>query len=223
MVETGSIRVILADDHEVVRAGIREFLERAPDIEVVAEASDGTAAQELILRYRPDVAVLDIQMPGVTGIEVARWARDHAPEVGVLILTAFDDYPYVRAVTKAGAAGYVLKTASHEDLVRAVREVAAGRPVLDLTIMRQLASRILGTDGGPVYERPTDRELEVLTLAGRGLTNRAIGRALGISERTVQGHLIQACQKLQASGRTAAVMRAVALGLLPADLAAGAP
>src|SRR4030042_4544020 len=111
-----SIRVLLADDHAIVRAGIRQFLERAGDIQVVAEADDGEMAQNLILQYQPDVAVLDIQMPKISGIDVTRWVRANYPKVGVLILTAYDDDPYVLAVLKAGANGYVLKTASPADL-----------------------------------------------------------------------------------------------------------
>src|SRR5512139_885764 len=106
------IRVLLADDHAIVRAGIRQFLERAGDIQVVAEADDGEMAKEMIQQKQPDVAVLDIQMPKATGIEVTRWVRANLPGMGVLVLTAFDDDPYVLAVLQAGANGYVLKTAS---------------------------------------------------------------------------------------------------------------
>ena len=121
--KTGPIRVLLADDHAIVRAGIRQFLERAGDIQVVAEADDGEMAKNLIQQKQPDVAVLDIQMPKSSGIEVTRWVRSNMPGVGVLILTAFDDDPYVLAVLQAGANGYVLKTASPADLIKAVRDV----------------------------------------------------------------------------------------------------
>src|SRR5688572_12986328 len=114
------IRVILADDHNIVRAGIRQLLESSKDIQVIAEAGDGEEAQVLIQNHKPDVAVLDIQMPRASGIEVTRWVRLHVPEVGVLILTAYDDEPYVMAVLQAGANGYVLKTAKTEELVQAV-------------------------------------------------------------------------------------------------------
>jgi DNA-binding NarL/FixJ family response regulator len=117
------IRVLLADDHAVVRAGIRQFLEHAGDIQVVAEAGDGDAARALIAQHRPEVAVLDIQMPKASGIEVTRWLRTTYRDVGVLVLTAYDDDPYVLAVLQAGANGYVLKTAAPHEIIRAVRDV----------------------------------------------------------------------------------------------------
>ena len=125
------IRTILADDHAVVRAGIRQFLEHAPDISVVAEADDGDMARTLIARHKPDVAVLDIQMPHASGIEVTRWIRANYRDIGVLVLTAYDDDPYVMAVLQAGANGYVLKTASPAEIVQAVRDVNEGKSALD--------------------------------------------------------------------------------------------
>ncbi len=214
------IRVLLADDHAVVRAGIRQFLEQADDIIVVAEADDGEMARELITQHKPDVAVLDIQMPKVTGIEVTRWVRANHREVGVLILTAYDDDPYVMAVLQAGANGYVLKTASPVNILQAVRDVHEGKSALDPAItarlMNQIASRT-GMDQTPV-EKLTERELEVLALAAKGYTNKAIGVQLAISDRTVQGHLAKTYQKLDANSRTEAVMKAVAQGLIPAEI-----
>lgn len=216
------IRILLADDHAVVRAGIRQFLESAPDLTVVAEADDGEAARALLLQHRPDVAVLDIQMPKATGIEVTRWVRAEKLPVGVLMLTAYDDEPYVMAVLQAGANGYVLKTASPEEIVHAVREVHEGKTVLDPSIAGQLLSRFTQRTAHPEnrdFEPLTDREAEVLTLAGRGFTNKAIAVQLTISDRTVQGHLARIFVKLQAASRTEAVMRAVSLGLITIDLA----
>ncbi len=220
------IRILLADDHAVVRAGIRQFLERAADLQVIAEADDGEMAQTLIEQYHPDVAVLDIQMPKVTGIEVTRWVRAHHPQIGVLILTAYDDDPYVIAVLQAGANGYVLKTASPDEIVQAVREVHEGKSALDPTIARKLVSQFTARMGlsphpnAQDYEPLTDREAEVLTLAARGYTNKAIAVQLNISDRTVQGHLAKIFIKLQAASRTEAVMRAVSLGWISADLSA---
>lgn len=212
------IRVILADDHAVVRAGIRQFLEHAADIEVVAEADDGEIARQLIAQHRPDVAVLDIQMPKASGIEVTRWLRANHRAVGVLVLTAYDDDPYVMAVLQAGANGYVLKTASPAEIVQAVRDVHEGKSALDPIVAQKLMAHIAGRmePASPV-ETPTERELEVLALAAKGYTNKAIGIQLGISDRTVQGHLAKTYQKLQANSRTEAVMRAVSLGLIPAE------
>ncbi len=208
------IHVLLADDHKLVRAGIRQLLEAAGDLEVIAEAGDGAEAQTLIQERKPDVAVLDIQMPKASGIEVTRWVRAHQPEIGVLILTAYDDDPYVMAVLQAGANGYVLKTAAAEDLVQAVRDVNEGKSVLSPSITRKLLTNISHQVEPATVDALTDRELEVLRLAAKGFTNKAIGVQLGISDRTVQGHLAHIFDKLQASSRTEAVMRGVALGLI---------
>lgn len=215
----GSIRVILADDHAVVRAGIRQFLEQAGGIEVIAEAGDGQEAITLIEQQKPDVAVLDIQMPKKSGIEVVRWARGLHLRVGLLVLTAYDDDPYVKAVLQAGANGYVLKTADPRDIIQAVRDVDQGKSVLDAALTHKLMARIAEGHQETPLEELTPRELETLTLTGKGFTNKAIGAQLGISERTVQNHLARIFEKLQAASRTEAVMRAVSLGLIPSSLA----
>lgn len=217
-ISTSPIRVILADDHAVVRAGIRQFMERAGDIQVIAEAEDGEMAKAAIEHHLPDVAVLDIQMPRATGIEVTRWVRANHRTVGVLILTAYDDDPYVLAVLQAGANGYVLKTASPDEIVQAVRDVHAGKSVLTNVIAQKLMSHISGQAQAAPVDPLTDRELEVLALAAKGYTNKAIGVQLGISDRTVQGHLAHIFERLRATSRTEAVMRAVSLGWLSPDL-----
>ena len=203
------ITVLLADDHAVVRAGIRQFLESAADLRVVAEADDGDAARRLIAAHQPDVAVLDVQMPRATGIEVARWARANYPATGILILTAYDDDPYVQAGLSAGANGYVLKTAAPAAIIQAVRDVHEGQQVLDPAIR---ARAVAGGMAG--FEPLSEREIEVLALAARGQTNKAISAQLFISDRTVQGHLAHVYDKLGVNTRTEAVMRAVALGLI---------
>jgi DNA-binding NarL/FixJ family response regulator len=212
---SGRIRVLLADDHRIVRAGIRELLEGAGDLQVVAEASDGGEAQTLIAKHKPDVAVLDIQMPKASGIDVTRWSRANMPEVGILILTAYDDDPYVMAVLQAGANGYVMKTAGADELIQAVRDVYEGKSVLDPHITRKLMANIYHQPEREGLEPLTDREHGVLLLAAKGQTNKAIGVQLGISDRTVQGHLAHIFAKLQAASRTEAVMRAVSLGWIP--------
>jgi DNA-binding NarL/FixJ family response regulator len=207
------IRVLLADDHHMVREGIRQLLETAGDLLVVAEAGDGEEAQALIQQHQPDVAVLDIQMPKASGIEVTRWVRANLPAVGVLILTAYDDDPYVMAVLQAGANGYVLKTAKADELIQSVRDVNEGKSALDPAITRKLMSNLFKQPEKKMVAEPlTDRELEVLRLAAKGFTNKAIGRQLAISDRTVQGHLAHIFDKMQATSRTEAVMRAVSLG-----------
>lgn len=212
------IRTLIADDHIIVRAGIRQFLESAPDIEVVGEAKDGEQAKSLIQSERPDVAVLDIQMPKATGIEVTHWAKANAQGVGILILTAYNDDPYVMAVLQAGANGFVLKTADPDDIIQAVRDVHAGKSVLDPSVTGALMSQIFQrSEPQQPVEQLTEREMEVLHLAAKGFTNKAIGVQLGISDRTVQGHLAHIFDKLQASSRTEAVMRAVSLGWISQD------
>ncbi len=208
------IRVILADDHIVVRAGIRQFLEQNSDIQVVAEATNGQEACKLIEKLQPDVAVLDIQMPLMSGIEVTRWIRTNRLSIGVLVLTAFDDDPYVQAVLQAGANGYVLKTAEPQEIVKGVRDVFNGKSVLDATLTQKLITKLAGKENSSVIEPLTERELQILNLTGKGFTNKAIGVQLNISDRTVQNHLANIFQKLNAESRTEAVMRGVSLGLI---------
>jgi DNA-binding NarL/FixJ family response regulator len=209
------IRIVLADDHAVVRQGFRQFLEEAGDIEVVAEAEDGAEAIQLVESHLPDVAVVDIRMPEVTGVEATRRIKERFPQVRVLVLTAYDDDPYVFALLQAGADGYVLKTASGDELVQAVRTVHTGVPALSpeiaAKVMRQAVS---GRPEGAAeqVESLTTRELDVLRLAARGLTNRAIGHELDISHRTVQGHLANIYGKLMVNSRTEAVTEALRRG-----------
>lgn len=219
-----TIRVLLADDHTVVRAGIRQFLEQAGDIQVIGEASDGAMAVEMIRKLTPDVAVLDIQMPKATGIEVSREIRAHRWPIGVLILTSYDDDPYISAVLKTGANGYVLKTASPDEIINAVRDVFQGKSVLDSEILPKVMAQIANPNPVAFYEPLTDREIEILSLVAKGLTNKVVGIKLKISDRTVQGHIARIFEKLQASSRTEAVMRGVSLGLiqLPEEMQASA-
>ena len=212
---TDTIRVILADDHALVRQGIRRFLEEAEDITVVAEAADGNAALRLVEQHRPDVAVLDIQMPRMSGVEATRQIKANFPEVRVLILTAYDEDPYVLALLQAGANGYLLKSADAEDLLRAVRSVYRGEAVLGPEAAARLMRQIQTAGpraSAPRSEMLTAREIEVLHLAAQGMTNIAIGRQLGISARTVQGHLANIYGKLAVQSRTEAVTEALKRG-----------
>lgn len=218
MTEEERIKVILADDHAVVRSGIRQFLESTNDIQVLDEAENGEIAKVLIQKHHPDVVVLDIQMPKVTGIDVARWIRKNNFNVGVLVLTAYDEDPYVNAVLQAGANGFVLKTASPEEIIKAVKDVHEGKSVLDPAIAHRIMKKLTRGQDDYLYEPITDREHEVLRLVAKGFTNKAIGVQLSISDRTVQGHIAHIFTKLQASSRTEAVMRAVSLGWLPGDI-----
>ncbi len=214
------IRVVLADDHAVVRKGIREFLEDEDDIEVVAEAENGAQAVALAETHHPDVLVLDIQMPEMTGIEAARQIKAVDPRAHILVLTAYDDDPYIFAMLQAGANGYVLKNAPSDELVRAVRAVSRGESALDPAVTAKVMSQIAtGKPAGAqeVIESLTPRELDVLRLAAKGLTNRAIGQNLGISNRTVQGHLANIFGKLNVTTRTEAVLLAMKQGWLTLD------
>ncbi len=205
------IRVLLADDHAVVRKGIRDFLAEDPDIQVTAEAASGDEAWALLARQAPDVAVLDIRMPGLSGIELTRRIKAQYPQVRVLILTAYDDEPYVLALLRAGADGYILKTADSAELIRAVKTVAQGKSVLDSQIAPKLIASLAGTR---TIEPLSERELEVLRGVAKGWTNREIGAALGISDRTVQGHLANIFGKLHVASRTEAVTVALQQGLI---------
>lgn len=209
------IRVILADDHVLVRQGIRQFLEEADDIAVVAEAGDGDEALRLVEQQRPDVAILDVQMPKMTGIEATRRIKEKFPHTRVLVLTAYDEDPYVFALLQAGADGYILKSADADALLEAVRTIHRGEPALSPEVTEKVLRQF--QKGGPAQaagqvEPLTAREIEVLRLAAQGLTNRAIGRALGISDRTVQGHLANIYGKLNVASRTEAVTEALKRG-----------
>ncbi len=215
-----SIRVLLADDHAVVRKGIRDFLQEDPDIIVVAEANNGEDAVRLAGEHAPDVAVLDIQMPRMNGIDATTAIKAQFPRVRVLILTAYEEDPYIFALLRAGADGYVLKNADADDIVRAVKSVAAGGKVLDPAVAGKVMAQM--TTGKPAgaseqVEPLSDRELEVLKLAAQGLTNKAIGQTLQISDRTVQGHLANIYGKLGVQSRTEAVTSALRLGWIVLD------
>lgn len=209
--KTKPIRISLADDHAVVRKGIREFLEEDESLRVVAEASDGEEALKSIARDQPDVAVFDIQMPRLNGLDATRRVKQDYPNVQVLILTAYEDDPYIFAALQAGASGYLLKTSSADELIRAVHAVASGETPLSPSIARKLVQRAAGEIPAQeqVIEPLSERELDVLRLAAQGLGNKQIGSTLGISDRTVQGHLANIYTKLHVSTRTEAVLCAV--------------
>ncbi len=205
-----TIRVVLADDHAVVRKGIREFLEEDTQIRVVGEANDGDEAVALVARERPDVALFDIQMPRLGGLDAARRVSKEFPDVRVMMLTAYEDEPYILAALQAGVSGYMLKTASSVELVHAVRAVAEGEMALSPAIAKKLVQRASGRVTADQASEPlTERELEVLRLVAKGMGNRQIGLELGISDRTVQGHLANIYEKLHVSTRTEAVLAAV--------------
>lgn len=205
------IRVLLAEDHQMVRQATRLFLESA-GVQVVGEAVNGREAVQLARELVPDVVVMDIHMPELTGIEATRRIRHEQDAVRVLVLSAYDDAPYVRALLDAGADGFVLKTDGLQDLLRAIQEVAVGKQAFD----RAMIDRAQNDARLPV-EPLTERELEVLRYVVRGHTNKQIGDVLFISARTVQGHLQNIFQKLGVASRTEAASLALKQGIVPAD------
>lgn len=205
------IRIVLAEDHSLVREGTRHILEQHPDLKVVGEAEDGEQALELVERLKPDVAILDIRMPKLSGIEVVRRMKQHAPNTRALMLTAFDDDDYILALMESGAAGYLLKTARATELVEAVRGVHQGESVLHPLIAAKIArlwSRQRESPEQKAPEQLTQRERGVLELAAKGLRNKAIAEKLNISVRTVEGHFNSILSKLGVSSRLEAVLYA---------------
>jgi DNA-binding NarL/FixJ family response regulator len=217
----GKIKVLIADDHAVVREGTRQILEQEPDLEVVAEAGDGEEATKLAGIHKPDVAIIDVAMPKVDGIAATRQIKTLYPSIAVLILTAYDDDQFVFSLLEAGAAGYLLKSVRGRELVDAVRAVYAGESVLHPAVARKVLNRFVPTPGKPGRQKPlealSERELDVLKLATRGLSNQDIADKLCLSLRTVQAHFSHIFNKLQVSSRTEAVVRALKEGWVTLD------
>lgn len=204
------IRVLVADDHAVVRAGIVSLLEAEDGIEVVGEAVDGEDAVGRALALRPDLVVMDVRMPGLTGDQATARIRERAPEIRVLVLTTYESDASILAAIEAGASGYLLKAAPAEELVAGVRSVAAGEVALSPSIAAQLVTRMRE----PAPAALTPRETEVLRLVAKGLSNREIGERLFLGEATVKTHLLRTFEKLGVSDRTRAVTLAMERGLL---------
>jgi NarL family two-component system response regulator LiaR len=212
-----AITVLLADDHAVVRQGTRELLEREEGIDVVAEASDGKEAVQKAIKKRPDVVVMDFAMPELNGIEATRQIKAVAPGIAILVLTAYDSDQYVFAFLEAGAAGYLLKDIQVDELVDAIRAVHAGESILHPAIARKVINRFAKPEENtytihPVLDQLTERELEVLRLAAKGMSNREIALELTISVRTVQTHLTNVFNKMGVGSRTEAVVHALRKG-----------
>jgi NarL family two-component system response regulator LiaR len=212
------IRILLADDHVLVREGTRQLLEREDDLTVVAEASDGEEAVSMVRAYHPDVALVDIAMPKLNGIGATRQIKSFAPSTAVLVLSAYDDDQYVFALLEAGAAGYLLKNVRGRDLVEAVRSVHSGESVLHPVIARKVIDHFshptTQSSEASEAETLTERELQVLKLASTGMTNKDISDRLCLSIRTVQAHLSAVFSKMGVGSRTEAVVQALRNGWL---------
>jgi DNA-binding NarL/FixJ family response regulator len=207
------MRVLIADDHGIVRSGLRLLLEREPDIEVVGEASDGVEARDLAIRERPDLAILDVRMPRLTGLQATREIREQVPDAAVLILSMHDDERYLFEALKAGASGYVLKRQADEDLLDAVRAVQRGEPFLTPDAQRTLIRDVLER-GTEQADELTPREQEVVKLVAEAHTNREIAEILHLSEKTVESHRANAMRKLGMRDRVELVRYAIRRGLI---------
>jgi DNA-binding NarL/FixJ family response regulator len=207
------MRIVIADDHGIVRSGLRMLLERQPDFEVVGEASDGIEARDLVISEQPDIAILDVKMPRLTGLEATKEIREAAPDVSVLILSMHDDERYLFEALKAGASGYVLKSQADQDLLEAIEAVDRGEPFLTPDAQRALIKDVLERGEEPGDEL-TPRENEVVKLAAEAHTNREIAGILGLSEKTVENHRANAMRKLGMRDRVELVRYAIRRGLI---------
>jgi len=213
------ISVLIADDHELVRYAMRTLLEAEPGIVVLGEAGDSDGAISGCVETHPDVLLLDLRMPGIGGIEVCREVQTRCPDTAVLVLTSFDEDEEVFGVLSAGAAGYILKDTRPERIVQAIRAVAEGQSVFDASVANRIISGPTPSPNahGSESESLSEREMEVLQLMAKGLSNREIGRALWIGETTVKTHVSHVLRKLGVADRTQAVLAGVRSGLIRLD------
>jgi DNA-binding NarL/FixJ family response regulator len=220
---TRIIRLLLVDDHPIVRKGTREMLEPYPDFDVVGEASDGREGIQKTLELLPDVILMDVSMPGMNGIEATQAIKTQMSKVAVLVLTSYDDDAYVFALLEAGAAGYILKNAREDEIVGAIRAVADGESVLNPVVAKKVLNRFSMHQTARVNESLEEslspRELEVLRAAATGATNKEIAKGLDISPRTVQVHLANIFSKLGVGSRTESVLTGIKRGWIdPSNL-----
>lgn len=207
------MKIIIADDHGIVRSGIRLLLETRPDLDVIGEAADGIEARDLAIREQPDLAILDVKMPGLTGLQATREIKAHAPGVQVLILSMHDDERYLFEALRAGASGYVLKSQADSDLLAAIRSVQRGEPFLSPGAQQALIRDLLER-GAPADSDLTPREEEIVKLVAEANTTREIAELLHLSEKTVENHRANAMKKLGMRDRVELVRYAIREGLI---------
>jgi len=208
------MRLLVADDHGIMRGGLRLLLDRQPDMEVVAEAADGIEAVAMALRERPDICILDVSMPRMTGLQATVEIRAQAPDIAVLVLSMHDDERYLFEALQAGAAGYVLKREADQALVEAVRAVSRGEPFMTNAAERSLIREWMTDDSSGPAEPLTLREREVLKLIAEAHTNREIGELLHLAEKTVESHRANLLRKLGMRDRVELVRYAIRRGLI---------
>ena len=217
------IKVLIADDHALLRESMRNLIDCQDDMEVVGEACDGEEAVRISADLKPDIAVMDIVMPRLTGIEASKEIKKISPGTAILILTAYDDIQYVLGLLEAGAAGYLLKSARGHDVVAAIRAVRAGESVLHPSIIIKLLKREAGLpiagDSSKLKENLSERELQVLRLAATSMSNKEIARTLSVTVRTVKAHLSNIFAKMNVASRTEAILSGVREGWLDLDQA----
>jgi DNA-binding NarL/FixJ family response regulator len=227
---TGPARILIADDHDLVRDGYQRMMDREPDLEVVGEASNGREAVELCRKLRPDLVLMDVRMPEMDGLEATREIKGELPTTSVLVVTTYDNPDYLFEAVEAGAAGYVLKDAPKRQLLNAVRRTLSGESPLNQELAMQLISRFTSEPRGPAAqagvpkprgaaaaaprEALTPRELEILRLLAQGKSNPQIARELVISRLTAKTHVERIIRKLGVSDRTQAALRAIELGMV---------
>ena len=212
----GRIRILLADDHVTVRHGLKLLIDSQPDMAVVAEASDGAAAVEQAAALKPDVVVMDISMPGMTGLVATRKLKERQPQLAIVTLTRHTDDAYLQELLRAGAAGYVLKQSAPSELLQAIRAASAGGQYLDSALTARVTAKYLATERKTKAESAvSERESEVLRLIASGYSNKEIAARLALSVKTIEAHKANAMRKLGLTGRIDIVKYAVLQGWLP--------
>lgn len=219
--ESDPIRVVLVEDHTILRQALRFVLDREQDIKVVAEGIDGESGVQKVIEYSPDVVVMDINLPGINGLQATKQIKDLYPQVKVLALTGYPDHEYVFGMLRAGADGYLLKHSAITELVRAIRSVYKGEGVMSIPVATTVVRELQRPGGGPrLIEGLTSRELEVLRQMAAGATSKAIAHKLGLSTKTVDNHRANIFAKLNVRNGMQAVSRAIELGLISPNRAA---